>query len=138
MESTLNHTEYVSLAISILALAGSAFTFYWTSLRDKRSFKLIRIDSLSNLMNPEFALINSGGSDILVTSVLCSFVNAEGNGHSISDKQRLLDSENSFTIQKHKSHHCKIVLPTNYDEQFVRDGEYKKMGLLSYIIEIWQ
>lgn len=87
---------YFSVVISFLALLVSAFTFYWTSLRDKKAFYLVRIDNINSRMQPEFAIINAGNTDILVTSVLCAFENSDGMSWEIPDEQRLVDGKIHF------------------------------------------
>lgn len=109
--------------IALLALFVSAFTFYWTSLRNKKAFYLVRIDNyLAIRVRPEFALVNAGNKDILVTSVLCAFEDGNGKGWTSPDDQSLADGENSFSIPAGKTKHCKIDFADNFDEEFIKSG----------------
>ena len=78
--------EIVSIVVSGLAFTLSVFTFYWTSLRRRHAFYLVRIDEIGFFMIPQFALVNGGKTDILVTSVNCSFKVDNG---SMTPAQRL-------------------------------------------------
>jgi len=124
-----------SVAISFSALIVSAFTFYWTSIRNKKAFYLVRIDNINSRMQPEFALINAGNTDILVTSILCSFENADGMSWEIPDDQRVVDGESSFSISPGKSHHSKIQFLSNFSEDFVKEGVFKKQGTLNLYLK---
>jgi hypothetical protein len=109
--------------IALLALFVSAFTFYWTSLRNKKAFYLVRIDNyVANRVRPEFALVNAGNKDILVTSVLCAFEDGDGKGWISPDDQIHTDGENSFSIPAGKTKHCKIDFTSNFDEEFIKRG----------------
>ena len=54
-----NNMDY-SIAIAALALLLSGFHIYWTTLRRRTSFHLVRIDRSDSRMFPEFGLVNGG------------------------------------------------------------------------------
>lgn len=118
----------LSDVIAFLALSISGFTFYWTSMRVRKAFYLVRINSLATRMHPEFALINAGNVDILVTSILCAFEDGDGKGWESPDGQRVVDGGSSFSLPAGISHHCLIELPSNFDESFVKTGVLKRHG----------
>lgn len=82
-------------------------------------------------MNPEFAIINGGNNDVLITSVLCVFLNKDENGWYAPEPQRISGRGNSFTLQSGKSHHCMVTFPKEeMDDRLAKDGEFKQNGSL--------
>jgi len=118
----------LSDVISFFALAVSCFTFYWATLRHKKAFYLIRIDNLATRINPLFALINAGNSEILVTSVLCAFEDADGNGWEAPDGQNIVEGGGVFSILPGTTRHCEIELPSHFSEDFLKTGLFKNQG----------
>lgn len=115
--------------IALLALAVSGFTFYWTSIRERHAFYLVRVQSYSSRMEPEFALINGGDSDILVTSILCAFRDEDGKSWYAPDWQSVSGSRNSFSLLAGQTHHCVVTfLEKDMNEKLAEGGEYSKNG----------
>jgi hypothetical protein len=118
--------------IAGLALAVSMFTFYWTSLRDKKAFYLVRIQSYSMRLNPEFALINAGNTDLLVTSILCAFEDESGKGWYAPEILSLGETGTSFSIPAGKSFHCKVeFLQKDMNEDLAKGGRFEKHEALN-------
>lgn len=123
-------SDYIALA----ALAISVFTFYYTSLRKNQSLFLVRIDSTTRMLYPEFVIINGGNTDVLITSVLCVFYDLDGRGWESPDDQDFLLGEKSGSIPAGKSRHFKIYFPTKFSDDFVMSGEYIKNGSFEYYV----
>jgi len=58
---------------SIAALGLGVFNFWWTQIRTKQGFYLIRIPKFANFETLAFALVNAGDQDLLVTGILLYF-----------------------------------------------------------------
>lgn len=69
--------EKVPIFISALALATSIFTFWWLNIREKNAFHLVRLQKWAPLQTIDFALVNGGKRDILVTSLNAYFEGPE-------------------------------------------------------------
>lgn len=113
----------ISIAISFLALGFSAFTFYWLNIRDVKRFYLLRIDSMIGGMRPEFALVNAGSKEILITSIACGFKNKEKNGSSYPAQQIEYNESNSLLLQAGKAIHCKVTFPEPFTVAFALEGQ---------------
>lgn len=120
----------LSDVIAFAALSISVFTFYWTSLREKKALYLVTINSLSTRMPPEFAIINGGSTDVLITSILCAFEFGSKEGWESPDDQQFIQGEQSFSISAGKSHHIKVVFQSKFSVDFVKNGILKKNGSL--------
>ena len=118
----------LSDAIAFLSLSISLFTFYWVSIRDKKALYLVRINSCSSRMLPEFAIVNCGNSDILITSIICAFEFGNKEGWESPDDQEFIQGERSFSLIAGKSRHFKIHFPSKFTEDFVKDGTLKING----------
>lgn len=83
-------------------------------------------------MNPEFALINAGGSDILVTSIFCAF-DDECGGLYAPEIVSLGEVEGSFSILPGKTVYCKVeFLKEDVNEKLANGGsleDFWSMGL---------
>jgi len=116
--------------LAAAALLVSLFTFYWTTLRERKSLYLVRINSMSTRMLPEFAIINGGSADILITSIICAFEISNDKGWESPDDQQFIVGEQSFALHAGKSHHLKVQFPSKFSEDFVREGKLITNGSL--------
>lgn len=109
--------EYISVVISIIALLLSAFTFYWVQLRVKHELHLVRIDNVFDFDSSNFALVNNGTRDILLTSIQGWF-KFPRNGNSVHPTQNviLLDGA-SMLLQAGKALHCRIEFSERLPEE---------------------
>jgi len=115
--------ELVAIIISVLALGLSGFTFYWTSIREAKKFYLIRVDRMAAIMTPEFALVNGGSEDILITTIECGFDNKEKNGCAYPAQRIKIDESDSLLLQAGKSFHCKVQFLEPFTSSFAQEGE---------------
>lgn len=100
----------MSVLISCFALALSGFTFYWTALRNRRSLVLVRITGLYSRERFEFALVNGGKSDILVTRIAVRF-DDKAKRSSFYPEQRVTIKENSgMLVPAGKATRCSVSL----------------------------
>ena len=108
--------------ISALALALSMFTFYWTTLRNKKAFYLMRIGDLTTVYGPQFALVNGGKRDLLITSLLCVFEHKDKNG-GFYPAQRISFYENDgMLLPAGKAVHCKVEFVEPFTSTFAVSG----------------
>ena len=114
--------DIAAIIISSLALILSAFTFYWLNLREVKKFYLIRIDKTPN-MKPEFALVNGGIKDILITKLECGFEDPDGNGVMYPSQRIEINENDSLLLQAGRSFHCKVSFPEKFTSRFVEGGE---------------
>lgn len=98
--------EVTSLIISIASFAFSGFTFYWLSVRKRDALFLVRVDSFGRGLMPEFAFVNSGDYDVLITDVKCFFNGADKSTGAYPEQQLRIHSEGSFLLEKGKLLHC--------------------------------
>ncbi len=119
-----------ALLVSCLALLLSAFTFYWTSLRYKKDFFLVRIDSIGEIAITRFALINGGNKDILVTNVMCGFECKDGSQSYPAQRIELTEG-NSFLVHAGKAIHCKVNFLEPFSSSFAQQGREERHGPLT-------
>lgn len=113
----------VTIAISCLALALSAFTFYWTTLRNKRVFFLIRLEGLPSAEPSQFALVNGGKYDILITSLVCFFENKDKNGGVYPAQHIHFQEAVGMLLQAGKAFHCQVEFIEKFTSAFALAGE---------------
>lgn len=115
----------ISDGIATVALLISMFTFYWTGIRQKVGFMLVRMDQAS--MTPDFVLINTGTKDILVTKLYCAFLNNSDSGWYAPDH----NFQEKFSIPAGQSKSCHIKFKKeDLGPQLLKDGELIKNGPL--------
>ena len=113
----------VSIVISCLALALSAFTFYWTTLRNRRAFFLIRLANLPSVEPSQFALVNGGKHDLLITSLACFFENKDKNGGFYPAQRIHFAESEDMLLQAGKAFHCKVEFVEDFTSNFALAGE---------------
>lgn len=112
-----------SLLISLLALFVSAFGFYWNSLRVKRSFYFQFISNFVYGMVPQFALVNAGNRDILITSINFGFQGKDKSSSFYPAQDIHLDGGDSNLIPAGKVFHGKIIFNEPFTSAFAKEGE---------------
>lgn len=120
--------EVFVIVISCLALALSAFTFYWTSIRVKKSFYMLRIDTIVPDLMPEFALVNGGNKDLLITHLSCGFEHKDGSGWDYPAQTIELNESDFYLIQSGKAFHCKVSFLDPFTSSFVLLGKKEMKG----------
>jgi hypothetical protein len=114
--------ESIPIVISLLALLLGAVNFYWMFLKSRKSFHVVNIEEIERGLFPEFALVNGGKKDLLITKLVCSFVN-EKEKSSFTPSQRIEFKESdSFLISQGKGIHCKVEFVEKFTTSFVRRG----------------
>ena len=93
--------------ISLTALAVSLFTFYWTSIRYKRSLHLVRVQGLFRDSEAEFVLINGSNMDVLFTSIRCAFGLENEHEYTILSEKVYGPNNLSFILEPGSSYHYK-------------------------------
>ncbi len=77
-------------------------------------------------MVPEFALVNSGSEDILVTSIMCGFNNAKNNGSSYYPGQDIVINDKSWPLlMAGKSYYCSVKFLEKFTPSFAQEGELR-------------
>lgn len=118
--------KLASIIISVLALSLSAFTFYWTTLRDKKALYLVGVRQISPSMMPEFALVNGGKSDLLITHLSCEF-HVEKDHSDFGPAQKIeFNESDSFLLQGGKAFHCKVKFLEPFTSQFIQSGTIER------------
>ena len=115
--------KYIAILLSSLALGVSVLTFYWTHIREKNDFYLVRIDRMLGFMVPEFALINGGSNEILITSIECCFNNKNNDGGEYPEQHIKYTGNESLLLQPKKAVHCSITFPKPFTSEFALEGE---------------
>jgi hypothetical protein len=113
-----------SIAISALALLLSIVTFYWTALRNRRRFTLLRVGEMS-FDGPQFALVNGGRSDVLITSLLCFFEDKDKNGGFYPVQTISFHEKDGTLLAAGKAFHCKVKFPEPFTNTFALTGRKK-------------
>ena len=124
--------EIASIIISSLAIVLSSFTFYWTFLRDKKALYLVNVQQLAPSMMPEFALVNGGKSDLLITHLSCEFYAEEDNSYFGPAQNLEFNESVSFLLQGGKSFHCKVNFLEPFTSSFVKKGVIEKHGSYTF------
>lgn len=112
-----------TIIISCLALALSAFTFYWTTLRNKRAFFLIRLANFPSAEPTQFALVNGGKYDLLITSLVCFFVKKDKNGGFYPAQRIHFQESEGMLLQAGKAFHCRVEFIESFTNTFALAGE---------------
>ncbi len=112
-----------SLLISLLALFVSAFGFYWNSLRVKRAFYFLFVSNISHGFVPQFALVNAGNRDILITSIDFGFRGSDKSSSYFPAQDIHLDGGDSNLIAAGKALHGKIILIEPFTPEFAKTGD---------------
>lgn len=116
--------DIIPLIISFLALLLGGINFYWIFLKDRKVFHLINIKKITNGMMPEFAVVNGGKKDLLMTNLSCSFGNVKKDGHSFTPAQTLEFKESdSYLIPSGKGLYCKVRFVEKFTNSFAKKGK---------------
>jgi hypothetical protein len=70
----------------------------------------------------EFALVNGGNKDILITSLECGFEHASKSGWSYPAQQLTINEGDSLLLQAGRSFHCKVRFPEAFTSTFAMQG----------------
>lgn len=112
------------IVISLVALFLGCLNFYWIHLKDRKVLNLVYVDKITNHMQPEFAIVNGGKKDVLITNLTCSFGNTEKDGHSFSPAQRIEFKEsNSWLLPSGKGFYCSVRFTEEFTDSFAKSGK---------------
>jgi hypothetical protein len=121
-------TGWVVIGISALALVLGLFNFYWTHIRMRRALYFVRVSGFGLFPTPQFALINAGDTEVLVTGIECEFLNAGGTGSTTPDQSFLINGGRDRVIEKGKAGHCLVNLQMKFDGPFALEGAKAEQG----------
>lgn len=75
-------------------------------------------------MQPEFAIVNGGKKDLLITNLTCLFGNTEKDGHSFSPAQRIEFKESdSWLLPAEKGLLCCTRFTEKFTSSFAKSGK---------------
>jgi hypothetical protein len=112
-------TAKLALIISVFSLLISLLQ-YLRAVRIRKAFFLVRVNNMGSIL-PEFALVNGGNEDLLITTLHCGF---SGNDGSFSVPQQEIDngSDSPHLLHAGKSFYCKIKFPEKFAPDFAQHG----------------
>ena len=124
---TKAHPSLVPIVISCLALLLGCINFYWTFLKDSKALHLIYVGGqVANGMQPEFALVNGGKKDVLLTNLTCSFGALMQKGSSFTPAQTNEFREaDSYLLPSGKGFHVRTMFTEKFTSSFAKSGEPK-------------
>jgi hypothetical protein len=118
------HPSLVPIAISCLALLLGCINFYWSFLKDRKALHLIYVGQVANGMQPEFAVVNGGKKDVLLTNLTCSFGTLKQQGSSFTPAQTNEFREaDSYLLPSGKGFHVRTRFTERFTSSFVKSGE---------------
>jgi hypothetical protein len=127
-----SHAKQLTLVIATLALVLSGINFYWTFLKDRRVLHLIYVQEHPLQSGPYFAIANGGKSDILITSVSCSFKYMDNSQTIFVPKQSIEWNRNEESLlPSGKAFHYKVTFKEDFPKSFVEKGPLNSMVLNS-------
>ena len=120
----LTFNEKLTLIFSLVAIFLSYASFHWTYLKDKSVLHLVSVDTLGLSLEPQFAIVNGGKSDILLTSLSCTF-HYDDKTKSVSHPAQTIEGieSDSSLLPSGKAFHCKVKFIKNFTKSFVQKGE---------------
>jgi hypothetical protein len=117
------HYKNLPIVISCLAILLSGINFYWEFLKGQKVLHLIYIDNLEGSMEPQFAIVNGGKSDILITNLGCSFKYDDNTKTCFTPSQSIEWKEgDSSLLPSGKGFHYKIKFNEKFTKSFVQKG----------------
>lgn len=118
------HRESIAIVISCLALLLTVLNFYWTFLKDRKVLHLVYVDKIADYMEPQFAVVNGGKSDILITDFGCSFQYTDNTRVSLTPSQTVEWKENeSSLLPSGKGFYYKVKFNEKFTSAFVQKGK---------------
>lgn len=113
------------IAISCLALLLGCINFYWTFLKDRKLLHLIYVGQVANgMQQPEYAVVNGGKKEVLLTHLSCSFGSLKKQGSSFTPAQITEFRESdSYLLPSGKGFHVKTKFTEKFTTSFAKSGE---------------
>jgi hypothetical protein len=115
--------ELAPLAVSVLALATSIFTFWWTTIRTTQALYLVRIDKLGHFGGFNFALINAGKNDLLLTTVAAYFEGTGQSSYFYPAARIIAEGATSDLLAAGKAVEYRIEFPEPFSPSFAQTGK---------------
>ena len=112
--------------VAVIALGLTIFHLYLDYGRVKNALFFARIFNPSTFMNqPQFALVNGGNKDVLITSIMCCFATRDGKGSSYPSQELVIlnGSKEQMLIEPGKAVQYWIKMPKKFPEGFHLEGE---------------
>ena len=122
------HRDSLPIVISCLALLLTGINIYWTFLKDRKVLHLIYIDKLAPGMEPQFAVVNGGKSDILITDLSCSFQYTDNTKSAFTPSQTIEWKEgDSCLLPSGKGFYYKVKFNEKFTSTFVQKGRLETL-----------
>lgn len=115
--------DILNLTLSGLAIFLSSFTFYWTSLRKKCDIYYVTTNSLWLSRIPQFALVNAGNSDVLITEIRCYFDSNDPSEGIYIPHRNIYSNNFDQLLLAGKSVSTSIEFQESFDNAFVHAGK---------------
>lgn len=118
-----------TIVISCIALLLSGINFYWEFLKDRKVLHLIYVDNFIGNMEPRFAIVNGGKSDILITNLSCSFQYYDGNTKACLTPSETIEwkENDSSLLPSGKGFYCKVKFNEKFTKSFVQKGRLENI-----------
>jgi len=114
----LEYKDYISLGVSLIALAVSGTSLWWGSFRRRIALYFMQTGPWS------YALVNGGKTDILVTEVKYWFVGSNPNAATGPMQSSGIDDEHTVLMKAGTAsqHHMTLVEPISllFNDEFAR------------------
>ena len=119
----------IAIFMSVAAIFVSGASFYWSFIKDRSILHLVYVDKLGRNMEPQFAIVNGGKSDILITRVSCTFHYDKPTKNTFTPAQTIewVESESSI-LPSGKAVHCKVTFTEKFTKTFLLKGRSETVG----------
>jgi hypothetical protein len=119
--------DIVPILISATALAVSVFTFWWTQLRQKKSFFFVRTDRLLSFETLRFALVNGGRSPQLITELHLHLEGRDKEGRFYPAAQ-ISSPTDSGLIEPGKATEYEVRFKEKFTSSLAQSGRISKIN----------
>lgn len=132
------HPNIMPIAISCLALLLGCINFYWTFLKDRKLLHLIYVGQVANgMQQPEYAVVNGGKKEVLLTHLSCSFGSLKKQGSSFTPAQITEFRESdSYLLPSGKGFHVKTKFTEKFTTSFAKAANLISFRINNYTCTI--
>lgn len=118
-----NPIGWLGVGLGISSIVLTLFIFYWNHVRVKRNFYFVYVGNISHGLRPQFALVNGGNRDILITSVNFIFEFKEKGAAGYPPQLIEYDESDSMLLASGKAIHGKITFGKEFTSEFASKGD---------------
>lgn len=123
-----SHRKSLPIVISCLALILGCVNFYWTFVKDRKVLHLIYVGQVGSGMRPEFAVVNGGKKDLLITNLACSFGTLKRDGSSFTPAQtNEFRESDSYLLPSGKGFRVRTRFTEKFTASFAKSGKPETM-----------